>query len=182
MTALALGTLETVPAVAALTVTWVAALCGASAKLLRFDRSDRFGSIMYGVTGWSGLLAVPSLWRHGELLVLCLVVAGGLVYSLGAIGFGRRWPTLRPSTFSYHEVWHACTIAAAGLHLAAVWAIATDAPCAHPAPRRGGSRIRRRAGRRRRRRSRRAPRAPTPAVASWRSHSSTALALPSTCG
>jgi len=29
------------------------------------------------------------------------------------------------ATFSYHEVWHALTIAAAGLHFAAVWTVAT---------------------------------------------------------
>ena len=42
----------------------------------------------------------------------------------GAIGFGHQWPKLRPSTFSYHEVWHAFTVAAAGLHFAAVWVVA----------------------------------------------------------
>ena len=54
-----------------------------------------------------------------------LLAVGGLLYTVGAIGFGRRWPTLGPNVFSYHEVWHAFTIAAAGAHLAAIWIVAT---------------------------------------------------------
>jgi hemolysin III len=47
------------------------------------------------------------------------------MYTVGALAFRRKWPTLRPATFSYHEVWHAFTIAAAALHLAAVWVVVT---------------------------------------------------------
>ena len=54
-----------------------------------------------------------------------LLAAGGLLYTVGTIGFGRRWPTLGPKVFSYHEVWHAFTIAAAAAHLAAIWIVAT---------------------------------------------------------
>jgi hemolysin III len=68
---------------------------------------------------------VPALWHRHESLAMVLLVAGGVMYTLGALAFRRKWPTLRPATFSYHEVWHAFTIAAAGLHLAAVWVVVT---------------------------------------------------------
>ena len=35
--------------------------------------------------------------------------------------FERRWPTHRPATFPHHDVWHAFTIAAVGLHFAAIY-------------------------------------------------------------
>ena len=108
-----------------LVLIWGVSLWAAAVKVLRFDRSHRFGSVMYIVTSWAGLMLVPVLWSDGEFLALSLLVAGGFVYTAGAYAFARRWPTLRPCTFSYHEVWHACTIAAAGLHLGAVWAVAT---------------------------------------------------------
>ena len=59
------------------------------------------------------------------MMATVLIIIGGVVYTLGAIGFTRRWPTLRPSVFGYHEVWHAATVVAAGAHLAAVWMITT---------------------------------------------------------
>lgn len=79
---------------------------------------------MYIAVGWAGLALVPAVWHRGGPLTVGLLVAGGVVYTVGAAGFGRQWPTLRPATFSYHEVWHALTIAAAGLHFAAISTLA----------------------------------------------------------
>ena len=124
-TALALSTLATGPAIAMLIAIWAAAATGAFVKLTQFHRADRIGSVMYVAMGWAGLLLVPALWHRHESLAVVLLVAGGVMYTVGALAFRRKWPTLRPATFSYHEVWHAFTIAAAGLHLAAVWVVVT---------------------------------------------------------
>jgi hemolysin III len=124
-TALALSTLATGPAIAMLIAIWTAAATGAVVKLTQFHRVDRIGSVMYVAMGWAGLLLVPALLHRHELLAVVLLVAGGVMYTVGALAFRRKWPTLRPATFSYHEVWHAFTIAAAGLHLAAVWVVVT---------------------------------------------------------
>jgi hemolysin III len=65
------------------------------------------------------------MWREVGSLPAILVVVGGLFYTVGAVCFRRGWPKLRPAVFSYHEVWHACTVAAAAAHLAAVWMVAS---------------------------------------------------------
>lgn len=122
---LALTSLTTGPAVAMLVLVWTAAAVGAGFKIFSFHRANRLGAAMYIAIGWAGLALVPAVWHRGGALAVGLLVAGGVVYTVGATGFGRRWPTLRPATFSYHEVWHALTIAAAGLHFAAVWTVAT---------------------------------------------------------
>lgn len=124
-TALALTTLSTVRAIVMVTVIWVAAAAGAVFKLARFERADRFGPILYIAMGWSGAALLPAMWQRGGAFPVGCFVAGGIVYTVGSIGFARRWPKLRPSRFSYHEVWHAFTIAAAGLHFAAISALAT---------------------------------------------------------
>jgi hemolysin III len=124
-TALALTTLSTGAAIPALIAIWAGAAAGAVVKLARFHRADRIGAVMYVAMGWAALLLVPAVWHQRGALAVGLLVAGGVVYTIGAAGFRRQWPTLRPTTFSYHEVWHALTIAAAGMHLAAVWTIAT---------------------------------------------------------
>jgi hemolysin III len=124
-TALAVTSLSTGPAIAALALVWGAALAGALVKVTSFHRADRLGVVMYIATGWAGLALLPATWRHGGALAVGLLLGGGVVYTVGATAFGRRWPTLRPSTFSYHEVWHAFTITAAALHFVAVWIVAT---------------------------------------------------------
>lgn len=124
-TALALTSLGTGIAIAMLITIWAVAALGAALRLVSMSRADRLGGVLYIAIGWAGLALVPAVWAHGGALAVALLVAGGVVYTLGAVGFGRRWPTLRPATFSYHEVWHASTVAAAGLHFAAVWTVAT---------------------------------------------------------
>jgi hemolysin III len=124
-TALALTTLPTGLAIALLVATWLAAVTGAAVKLFSFDRAHRFGPVMYIGLGWSGVALLPAIWHGGGAVPLACFIAGGLLYTVGAVGFGRQWPTLRPATFSYHEVWHAFTIAAAGFHFAAITTLAT---------------------------------------------------------
>ena len=124
-TALALTTLGTGTAIAALIVIWAAAATGAVVKLTQFQRADRIGAVMYVAMGWAGLVLVPAVWHRRGALAVGLLLAGGVMYTVGGAAFRPGWPTLRPPTFSHHEVWHAFTIAAAGLHLAAVWTLAT---------------------------------------------------------
>lgn len=123
-TALALTSLSTGPAIAMLVVVWLVAAAGATFKAVSFDRANRFGAVLYIALGWSGVALVPAVWQRGGALAVALLLGGGVMYTVGAAGFGRQWPTLRPSSFSYHEVWHAFTIAAAGLHFGAVYTLA----------------------------------------------------------
>lgn len=124
-TPVTLLTLSTGPAIVVLALVWVAAITGVLVKCLAFERAGRVGAAMYIGIGWAGLVLVPALVRNGAWLQVALLVAGGVVYTTGALGFARQWPKLRPSTFSYHEVWHVHTVAAAGLHFAAIWSVAT---------------------------------------------------------
>ncbi|MCA9546420.1 MAG: hemolysin III family protein [Myxococcales bacterium] len=49
-----------------------------------------------------------------------LVVAGGALYTVGAVVYAARWPDPAPRVFGYHEVFHLFTIAAAGCHAVVV--------------------------------------------------------------
>jgi len=124
-TPLCLILLDTSSAVVFLVLVWTAAIVGATIKFASRGRADRIATAMYIGNGWAGILLAPALWTRGGLVPLLLIVGGGVIYTVGAAGFSRQWPTLRPHVFSYHEVWHASTIAAAGAHLAAVWIITT---------------------------------------------------------
>ncbi|MDH2903378.1 MAG: hemolysin III family protein, partial [Actinomycetota bacterium] len=59
--------------------------------------------------------------RGGGEAVLWLIIAGGLVYSLGAVVYGAKRPRLNARVFGYHELFHALTLVGAGLHFAALY-------------------------------------------------------------
>jgi hemolysin III len=56
------------------------------------------------------------LFGSGSLFAGTMLLAGGLVYTIGAVVLGRNWPNPYPRTFGYHEVWHGLVIAASACH------------------------------------------------------------------
>jgi hemolysin III len=52
---------------------------------------------------------------------LALVIAGGVLYTLGALVLATHRPNPWPDTFGYHEVWHVFTIVAAASLYAAIF-------------------------------------------------------------
>ena len=61
----------------------------------------------------------------GGVAAAALWLTGGVLYSVGAVGFAREWPRNRSTVFGYHEVWHVYTVAAAAAQFATIWIIAT---------------------------------------------------------
>jgi hemolysin III len=80
---------------------------------------------MYGVMGGAGLLALPGIVANLHLGGVALLTVGGVVYGIGALVLLFKRPDPLPSIFGYHEIWHACTVAAAVCHFAMVWSIVT---------------------------------------------------------
>lgn len=96
------------------------ALIGIVVKLSGFVRLQRAAYFLYPAMGWAVVIALPVLFDSLTGLQFSLVVAGGLVYTLGIPVLVLRRPDPWPRVFGYHEVWHTFVVVAAGLHFAAV--------------------------------------------------------------
>lgn len=96
------------------------AVAGIVLKTLVFERVKWLASALYPLMGWIAVITVPVLLDELTPAQLGFVVAGGLVYSLGIPVLFLRRPDPWPTTFGYHEVWHAFVVVAAGLHFVAV--------------------------------------------------------------
>lgn len=101
-----------------------AAALGIGLKSFGIDRFPRSSNAMYGVMGGAGLLALPAIVANISSGAVALLAVGGLVYAVGAFVLLFKRPDPRPAVFGYHEIWHACTVAAAACHFAMVWMIA----------------------------------------------------------
>ena len=108
-----------------LSVVWTVAVVGAVFKFGRWHRGDIVGSALYAAVSGLAALAIPALWIRGGATPAILCLVSGALYIFGAHWFAKTRPRLRPGVFSYHEVWHVFTVAAAAAHFAAVWAIST---------------------------------------------------------
>lgn len=103
-----------------LAIVWGGALLGIAIHCLWFDAPKWLSAALYVALGWVGVMAVPSLLDHAGWTATLLLLAGGLVYSAGAVVYALRRPDPVPHVFGYHEVFHACTVVAAAAHYAAV--------------------------------------------------------------
>jgi hemolysin III len=70
--------------------------------------------------GLSAGLALPAVWARAGMVPAVLIMAGGLLYLVGALSFYRRRPDPSPQVFGYHEVFHAYVCAAAACQYVAV--------------------------------------------------------------
>ena len=66
--------------------------------------------------GWAAVIAVPALVSNLDAVQLVLLGIGGLLYTVGAVVLGKRWPDPIPHVFGYHEVFHALVVAAVVCH------------------------------------------------------------------
>ena len=92
---------------------WFGALAGVALAAVPRPHLHRFRMALYIILGWAGAVTVPALSHHPIRVVL--LVAAGLLYTIGAVLFGRRRPTLSPTWFGYHEFWHGMGVAAGAL-------------------------------------------------------------------
>jgi hemolysin III len=81
------------------------------------------GSLFIGL-GCAGGLAMPWVWIHAGAASGILLLAGGVLYVIGALSYHRRWPDPYPSVFGYHEVFHIYVCAAAACQYAAITRLA----------------------------------------------------------
>ena len=101
-------------------VIWAATLGGILARVFWLSAPRWFYVPLYLILGLVSVGFLPQFWSSGGPLVVWLVVAGGLAYSLGALVYGIKRPNPRPLYFGFHEIFHVLTVVGYVAHYAAV--------------------------------------------------------------
>jgi hemolysin III len=105
---------------AGLIVMWTLTFAAAAIHLTWMNAPERLvGGTFLGL-GWAAGLALPWVWIRAGVAPGVLMLAGGLLYTAGALSYHRRWLNRYPSVFGYHEVFHAYVCAAAACQYVAI--------------------------------------------------------------
>jgi hemolysin III len=105
---------------ACLILVWALAITAAAARLRWMSASELVAGAIFVGLGWAAGLALPDVWIHAGAASAALLLAGGLLYTAGAVCYRRRRPDPCPSVFGYHEVFHAFVCIAAACQYAAI--------------------------------------------------------------
>jgi len=93
-------------------VVWAGALAGIAFRVFWVGAPRWLYTPCYLALGWAAVFFLPDFLHGGGPAVLWLIIAGGLLYSLGGVVYGLKRPDPWPRWFGFHEVFHLCTLAA----------------------------------------------------------------------
>ena len=81
-------------------------MAGIILKVLWFNVPRWLYTFFYLLMGWLIVIAFIPLVKTMPAAAIFWLVAGGLLYTTGAIIYGTKWPKLKLKGFGFHEVFH----------------------------------------------------------------------------
>jgi len=119
-TPLCLGVLSGTMGTTILVLQWT--LAGIGITLVLGGRGGRTGPILlYIPMGWMILLAIGPVLRLMPTQSLVWLLAGGAMYSVGAVVFATNRPRLWPGRFGAHDLWHVMVLAGCACHFVTIF-------------------------------------------------------------
>ena len=103
-----------------LAIVWGGALLAVAAKLGWRDAPTWFAPAVCVMLGWAAVVVLPQIVDRIGVEGTALLVGGGLAYTAGAVVYARRRPDPIPTSFGYHELFHALVVVAVACQYGAV--------------------------------------------------------------
>ena len=107
-----------------LSIIWSLALIGIIVKVFYIKAPRWLNAGIYVVMGWLCVGAAGQMLALLPAWVFVWLIAGGVIYTLGAVVYITKIFNFIPGVFGFHEVWHIFVILAAAAHFVAVLGVA----------------------------------------------------------
>lgn len=111
-----------------LSIIWFLAVLGVAFSVLTLRLPRWVGASLYIGIGWVVVLALPAFLAVLPWTAVGTFVLGGLLYTIGAIVYARRWPNPFPRILGFHEIFHLFVIAGSVAFAACIWIWALPFP------------------------------------------------------
>lgn len=85
---------------------WTLALAGIGIKIFTVNAPRWITAGIYLVMGWLGVITFPQISATMPLAALVWLLAGGILFTLGAVVYILKKPDFYPNVLGFHEIWH----------------------------------------------------------------------------
>jgi hemolysin III len=103
-----------------LTLIWSLAFIGIIVKIFYIRAPRWLNAGIYVLMGWVSVAAAGQMLATLPVWVFGWLIAGGVIYTLGAVVYATKIFNFKPGVFGFHEVWHIFVLLAAIAHYVAV--------------------------------------------------------------
>ena len=103
-----------------LAVVWSGAVAAIVLKFAWVDAPKWLAAAIAISLGWVAVLVVPQLLDGVGWAGMALVLAGGILYTVGGLVYALRRPDPFPTVFGYHEIFHVLVVMAVALQYSVV--------------------------------------------------------------
>lgn len=100
---------------------WIGAIVGILINLFWPSAPRWLATLIYVALGWVAVAYLRQFWMAGGPAVVWLLLAGGVLYTLGAVVYATKRPDPSPAWFGFHELFHTFTVLAWACHCVAVY-------------------------------------------------------------
>ena len=100
---------------------WLLALSGVFLTIFQVPIPRWTKTGLYIGLGWVGVLIIPAVLSVLPWTALVMMIAGGSLYTIGAVIFAARRPNPFPRFFGFHEIFHLFVIAGTALFALTIW-------------------------------------------------------------
>ena len=111
-----------------LSIIWFLAVLGVAFSVLTLRLPRWVGASLYIGMGWVVVLALPAFLAVLPWIAVGTLVLGGVLYTIGAIVYARRWPNPFPRILGFHEIFHLFVIMGSVAFAACIWIWALPFP------------------------------------------------------
>lgn len=103
-----------------LALIWSLAAAGIVLKVFIINTPRWLTAGIYVVMGWLGIIAGGEILGRMTTVSFSWLLAGGIIYTLGAVIYITKRGNLLPGVFGFHELWHLFVLMGAGAHFIAI--------------------------------------------------------------
>ncbi len=85
---------------------WSLAIAGIGTKLFVLNAPRWITAGVYLAMGWLAMAGIREMLLHVPAGALAWLLAGGLLFTFGAVVYITKKPDFVPGVFGFHEIWH----------------------------------------------------------------------------